>query len=255
MRSLIFGSSALKHWFPDYTSEPKDIDVLGYSVPEGFTATLPIETLWAEPFRHVIENNSDPLYVDPDFLYTIKVSHMPWEGRNKKWGKHLKDVAFLKAKGCNLDKELHQTLLKLWSERFGSKEHIKFTKALPEFFNEAVAREFDHDWLHQQFAAGGTPAYKLILQNDETPLCSAGKFAKLPPNKQLHCALEEMFVISFERKVSLYSAYKALVTTMTKGWFNTYIIEHCSELLSGCQSEKEVYFNRTKEILNEFRNS
>ena len=84
---LIFGSTALKYWFPDFKREPKDLDYISQTKPR--PGTKGVEYIWEDSFQYVLENNVDPKYVDPAFLYTIKVAHAAWDVR---WDKTMHDI-------------------------------------------------------------------------------------------------------------------------------------------------------------------
>lgn len=81
----------------------------------------------------------------------------------------------------------------------------------------------------------------MILKDGEDVMVSLDKFLNLPYNVQLLSALEEMFVISHERNITLFEAYKKLVTSMTRGWWNLFLVENSSELLDGFEKEKYEY--------------
>lgn len=240
---LIFGSTAIKHWFLDYDKEPKDLDYIAGYHPDDYVKQEGIEVHVPETdaFEYLINRNKDSKYVDPDLLYTIMVSHMPWESKNGKWWKYLKDIIFLQNKGCIINPTIHQAFQREWELRFGDKSHISLNKATEMFFKDGVRREYDHDWLHEHFKIGDVPAYTRALKEDGKPLMCVRKFLKLPYEQQLHCALEEMFVVSMERDIPLSTAYKSLITKMTKGWFNCFMIQNAEKLLDGFVEEKIQY--------------
>lgn len=240
---LIFGSTAIRHWFPDYEKEPKDLDYIAGNYPDDYIKQEGIEVHVPETgaFEYLIRYNKDKEYVDPDLLYTIMVSHMPWESKNGKWFKYLKDIIFLQNKGLKVNQTIRQAFQKEWELRFGNKSHISLNKATEMFFKDGVRREYDHDWLHEHFKIGDVPAYTRALKEDDKPIMCSHKFMFLPYVQQLHCALEEMFVVAFERNIPLSTAYKSLITKMTKGWFNTFMILNAEKLLDGFTSEKNQY--------------
>lgn len=256
MDKLIFGSTAIKHWFFDYDKTPKDLDYICHCLPIDYTKQSGVE-------YHIPTNgafdilafyNQDRKYVDPDLIYTIKVSHLAWEGKNGKWTKHLKDVVFLQNKGCKLNKVVFDIFYQEWENRFGNKSNISLNKATEMFFKDGVRRDYDHDWLHEYFKIGDVPAYTRAQTNPSSPMMSREIFYSLSKQHQLNCALEEMFVVSFERGVSLFTAYKSLVTKMTKGWFNLFLIQNAEILLDCLTDEKESYRIRVDELRKEINN-
>ena len=237
---ILFGSTAVVHWFSNSLIEPNDID---YLVPDNWPYSNSDHTEYHKIkfYDQVAEANFHQSVLLPDLLYTIKVSHLPWEGKNGKWWKHLKDAVYLKSHGCKINEEIYALFYEEWEHRFGDKSHITFDKSTEDFFADYVTREYDHDWVHHQFMIGEQPAYKLILKNEASALCSKEKFFDLEFSQQCYTALEEMFVIAFERNISLPDAYKALVTRMTKGWWNRFLIENAATLLNDFTSEKNRY--------------
>jgi hypothetical protein len=197
------------------------------------------------PFNALLfSKNTTSQYLSPNLLYTIKTSHMAWELKNGKWWKHLKDLVFMKSKGCSIDQEVFDACYKHWETLHGNKSHISLNKATEMFFKDGVRREFDHDYLHDYFKITEKPAYQYILTTDDSPLCSYEKFCELDTQLQYYTCLEEMFVVSCERNISLPNAYKALVTKMTKGWWNQFMIDNAEILLDGFEYEKLTYLKR-----------
>lgn len=242
---LIFGSSAILNWFPDYPSTPKDTDYITNQIRPECQYT---EYHWCDALQYVLDNNKDILYVDPDFLYTIKVSHLPWEGKNGKWFKHLKDAVFLQNKGCKLDLYLLEELQKEWCKRFGDKSEINLNKTSEDFFNKYVPRKYSHDFLHEHFKILDKPAYKMIQRNSCDVSVDKNLFDTLTEDQKLYTVLEEMQVIAFERGVSLTQAYKILVTKLSKGWWNLFCIVNAEKVLNGFKEEK-LNFKKLQEVL------
>jgi hypothetical protein len=235
-RKLIFGSVAAKHWFPDFR-EPKDLDCISRYKPE--TKESGIEHHWCEPMKYVLLQNKDHDFADPDFLYTIKVSHAAWDIG---WDKHMKDIIFLKNKGCRLDPMLYRMLYDYWTEHHGKKK-VKLDMSNKEFFTKSVNRKYDHDWLHEFLAFYNKPLHTRIRRNADSPLCSAALWDDLSAEDKIKCALEEIYVVATERylgkyaetperiyKIAKIKSIKNLITSMSKGWFNLYLIENIGEL-------------------------
>jgi len=108
MKRLIYGSTAIKYWFPDFKRIPNDIDYICSEKNHNNINTRDVEFYYLPEFEYIFENNIDKEYVDKDFLYTIKLSHLSWDIN---WDKHMKDVIFLKEKGCKLIPELYNNLM------------------------------------------------------------------------------------------------------------------------------------------------
>src|SRR5574343_574842 len=115
---IIIGSTALKHYFSDFDRTSNDIDVISdkpYTNQEVIdflkgkidTTNKRIDFHYHENFKLLLEKNNDDLFLKPDLLFTLKVSHCAW---NIHWDKTMNDIIFMKNKGCQLDKELYKLL-------------------------------------------------------------------------------------------------------------------------------------------------
>ena len=160
---LIYWSTAIKYWFPDFNREPNDLDIISN---EWNKNSKWIEYYWIDEFDYLVNNNSE--YVEPNILYTIKLSHLSWDIN---WDKHMIDVIFLKDKWCNIDNVFYDMLIKAWSRIHWAK-HIKMWVDNKDFFKWNIERRYDHDWLHEQYAFYDRPLNEKIRENLNSPLCS-----------------------------------------------------------------------------------
>lgn len=242
--SLIFGSTAAKHWYPEFR-EPKDLD----RISEEKHMTREVEHYWNEAFAYVLANNKDATYVDPDFLYTIKVSHAAWDIW---WDKTMFDIQFFKRKGCKLDKVLFDLLYAQWELEPGHRQkRVNLNVKNEEFFTKTVTRKYDHDWLHQYLAFGSEPMHNRIRRDPGSPLCSEKLWTALSYDDKVKCALEETYVIATERfrdkppRLAKMKALKNLITSATKGWFNLFLIENYETLRA---YDDAYWINKLKEL-------
>ena len=92
---IIIGSTAIKFWYPDFKREPKDLDLIlyeGEEIPKEFLEKYnKIETLSNPILLQFCKNNLFQIspYLNPDILYTLKMSHMFWDIN---WEKHMFDI-------------------------------------------------------------------------------------------------------------------------------------------------------------------
>lgn len=240
---LIFGSTALKHWYTDFARIPKDLDLMGKGV-----STCEVECHWVDGFQYIFDKNIDKKYVDPNFLYTIKISHAAWDIR---WDKTMHDIHFMKAKGCVIDMVLYDILFKEWEIKHREKK-VKLVGTANEFFKSTIIRKIDHDTLHQMIAFDKAPMHTLIRHNKNSVICSKSLWDTLCYEDQLKCALEEAYVFALERyymypaKIALSKAIKTLITSSTKGWFNLFLIDNHKEMLYYNLERYINLFNETK---------
>ena len=236
---LIYGSTALKHWIPSYLTETKDLDYICDDLT--LKSTRETEYYWTLAFEYLRENNKDKTYVDLDLLYTIKVSHAAWD---IKWSKTIKHIELMQKHGAKLNKNFYNLLIKDW-EMIHGKKKVNLKKNNEEFFdNDKITRKYPHDFLHEHFATKEVPMHNLIRPDLNSPMCSEELFLKLSEADKLLTAVEEVNVIAYERRLYIKSsgrryplfharlnALKQLITTMTKGWFNLYLIENTQKIL------------------------
>lgn len=223
MKTLIFGSTALKHWFPDFPREPNDLDYIGKR-----TSSRGIEYHWAPSFQYILDNNKDETFVDPDFLYTIKMSHACYDIR---WDKTMFDIKFMKEKGCKLIPGLYNSLRDDWGI-IHPKKNIKVSGKPEEFFKQTIKRRYNHDDLHEFVKFYDKPLHESIRPDPEDVKCRKDLWDKLSYDDKLRCALEEAYVFAIERyleyppKIALAKSLKLLTTSSTKGWFNFFLIDN-----------------------------
>jgi len=258
INTLIFGSEAMKYWFND-AKNPKDIDIIVNSkdTPKNINEKgLSVEFYYSPGFKYIFKNNKDKQYVDPDFLYTIKVSHAAWDVN---WTKTMKDIEFLKSKGCKLDMELFKLLYRDWENLHG-KKNVKMNVENDNFFKENIKRKFDHDWLHEQIAFNDRPMNEKIRKDLNSPYCSEELWDRLNHDEKIKTALEELFVLTAERYIFVdkplplqfarTKMLKQMITSTTSGWFNRFLIENFSELREAEHEYFKMKIQKIKDIEN-----
>lgn len=229
---LIVGSVAAHHWFPETWPKCKDIDIL---TPDEISGTFDcrIETQWHDVAAEIIEVNRDSVFVDPDMLLTIKFSHAPW---NVKWEKTMMDIHRLQEAGCQINWDFVPKLRKVWAETHGSKR-VNLRQPVTEFFShDVVKRAYPHELVHECVAFNPSPMHESIRPDLSSVWCDRAMFEALSEEGRLQCAKEEMMVVAIERlnltststiaeiRRALSYAFKNLITSMTTGWFNDFMI-------------------------------
>lgn len=248
MTYLIFGSSALKHWYPDLKREPNDFDVLYCGNKPQITSNHRIEyhNLPANIFD-LINKKSISGYVDLATLYVIKLSHSEY---NIHWHKTIFDIILIKKLlGIDNLSELDQSyqvifqeLKKHWKTVHKDKKKFSLNKEPENFFTPLVKRKYDHDSLHEYVKYYNRPLYQTILKDGYKVLPDKNKFDNLSFCDKLKLVREENTVITIERylvnqkeKSSIESCYRKtfqrLVTDMTKGWFPTFMVDNFQKLI------------------------
>lgn len=130
-----------------------------------------------------------------------------------------------------------------------------------EFFNDAVTKVYDHDYLHTLYAYGDSPLYESLKKPTqmEQAWCEKDLWLDLTDEQRNMCVAEECYVIATERflvpndwgyssKRAYFNALQKVCTTLTSGWFRDWAIDHYPEVLYLYEADK---FNRVKDAIGE----
>lgn len=241
---MIIGSVALKHWFPD-ARHPVDIDFLTPHSVTVSTSKFIVETQWHElpewqlAMEIIERDSSSKVFADPNILLTLKLAHAYW---NIHHAKTLFDIHFLQQRGAVVNEELHSALVAVWKQVHG-KSPTNLNKTMADFFNDAVVRTFDHEWVHEQIAFSDRPHHERLRPDMSLVWCDKRRFDDFTDEERLETALEEIMVTAIERfnltpesklpqiMRAMTVSHRKLCTTMASGWFARYNIEHHHEML------------------------
>jgi hypothetical protein len=231
--SLFVGSTAIRHHFPEFPREPKDVDL--WTDWNGWKSKG-WDKFWDERLRPYLPESPEARYATPDEIYTIKVSHSPWELENGSWRKHMWDIVWLKQHGARLIPELHDLLTPIWKDKHGAKR-VNLNQESGQFFTDAVVRIYDHDSIHDTVAHYDRPLWMEVLKDGESVAMDMEKVWALPFEDQIRLFREEVYATALERwlipadyKYSPSAAYwKALrktIVSLTKGRSSQFMIEN-----------------------------
>lgn len=225
-KKILIGSRAIKHFFSDFPREPKDYDYIVKSKPK------------FEPSEERIEYHLNPVFNEynynimlPNDLYTLKMSHLFWD---IKWDKHIYDVVFLKSKGCALNKELFFNLYYYWSGLHGVNNRSDLEMSAEDFFDNALPKEFNHDYLHA--ILNPVPVYTKILKDGADVYVDENKFNLLSYEEKLELVREEVMVMAYERyrkfdyRIAFSKMLKKFIINHAPMWEAIFIIENYKEL-------------------------
>lgn len=229
---IVIGSTAIKHHFEDFPREPKDYDCFSNDPrrdEDSYFHPKMLQYWWT--------GSLSPTYATPDELYTIKLSHAFWELPNGSWGKHMADLMFLKAKGCQVIEPLYKLLYEVWTEKHGSKK-MDLSKESEDFFADAVKRKYDHDSLHYSVAyTPGKPLYEKFLKDGHSVDMDMQKVWAAPFEEQVALFREEVYATALERIViprnyigspgaAYHWALRRTITSLTRGRSARFIAEN-----------------------------
>jgi hypothetical protein len=191
-RKLIIGSTAMRHHFPDFNREPKDVD---YAVEDAkyFTSSREVEYLENPVLFKYVKDNQE--YIDPNMLLSLKMSHLFFDIN---WAKHMWDVRFLLNKGCIYDIALIEELYNFWKDFHPRHRRSNLEVSKDEFFTNAINYDNnEHDILHTYI--NPVPMYTKILADGKDVEISEDKFNLLTLEEQLDVVREEVYVMAYER--------------------------------------------------------
>ena len=245
---MLIGSRALAHWCKDFKVNPKsDWDFIGeqtIEVPKGDNIEIHDRDFLNNKRAVELFNKGGVCSVLG--LTKIKRSHL-W--RDYKFDKHITHYHKF------LLPELHKGMVDSFDELMGAwkfgVERTKLTKKAfrqgnpslnktnEEFFDDAVDKVYDHDWLHELYAYEDAPMYEKLKKPNQLgqAWCEKDLWMDLTVAQRQQCVAEECYVIATERflvpkgfdfpyKLAYLNALKKVCTTLTSGWFRDYAIDN-----------------------------
>lgn len=187
---IIIGSTALKYHYPDFTREPKDLDLI-------------VEDSTQHVNKPGIEFLENPVllryqkdgFIDPGLLLTLKISHMFWD---MNWEKHLYDIQFLKSKFLMVDNKILSEFIEYWEETKPKVRRSQLALSKEDFFTNNVNENVDeHDHLHTLI--NPVPMFSRLLKDGAEVELDEDKWDFLSKKDKLEVVREETYVMAYER--------------------------------------------------------
>lgn len=188
-------------------------------------------------------------------LAAIKMSHLSLDHN---WIKHITFFhKYLKSYFDQDDWELVRRRESITLEKARQK-NPSLMMGNADFFDDAVVKQYDHDWLHERVAHHSRPLYERLKFPEKQHLawCEHSLWNELSFHEKLQCVSEECSVIALERflipgreqyvKVAYAKALQKVCTSLTSGWFRDFAIWHWDEIRLMCRTE--LLQNLTKEL-------
>ena len=280
MRNLLIGSRALSYWFPEMKiKDSADFDVIcnkppelsgnniEYFVKKDSRVTTHISTEakieWHD--RWLLNNSelgsytTDSAFIEiqgiryhvvaPIGLAIIKRSHL-W--RDLKWNKHIthyhKYLKEFEQYYTDYDRSLLTERTAMTMQRY-PQGNPNLMQSKEDFFDDAVEKLYDHDYLHELYAHYDKPLYTKLLRQADLAWCEESKWQMLSHEDKLKCIQEEVYVIATERylvrnnwkypaKRAYMQALQKVCTTLCSGWFRDYSIDYYPELVHAFDESK-----------------
>lgn len=229
---IIIGSTAIKHHFPEFNREPKDVDII-----------LDKETViptWDGKRVEILKNpillerykNLNTTWITPDDLCTLKASHLMWD---IKWEQHNWDLQFLLKQGCKIDHKLFYELYEFWNTYHSKNKRSDLKMSKEDFFNNAINYdEAEHDYLHTLI--NPVPIYTKVLKDGCEVELDETKFHKLTYEEKLEFTRQECYIMAYERykHLNYREAYgrmlKRFILNHAPIWSLIFILENYVEL-------------------------
>jgi len=227
LKLVLIGSVAAKQHFPDFR-ESKDVDYLIDDLSYHESGVEYHNCNNGVGIRRIFDENEE--VATPSQLYTLKLSHCFWDIN---WEKTMFDILFFQKNNVTLDCELFKQLYKDWALLHGSKRAC-LKKTNDDFFKDKVDRKYVHDDIHRAVAYYNEPMFEKLKKDRSSAMLDHNMFLDLSYDDQLKLCREEIYVTALERflipldfrtsrSVAYKRACKLLITSMTKGWFASYI--------------------------------
>lgn len=191
MRTIVIGSSAIRHSFPDFKRDPKDIDIV-FKVQPPEKSTKEVEYL-LNPI--VFDYSKSDKYLEPDLLLTLKMSHLFWDIN---WNKHMFDVQFLLDKGCKVNEKFLWEMNNYWKKVKPPIRRSRLEMSKKDFFTNTVNPTTDsHDILHE--ILNPQPMYKRLLKEGCDVELDPLLWNNLTSDEKIQTIQEEVMVMAAER--------------------------------------------------------
>lgn len=263
--NLLIGSRALNFWDDSHKiKDTTDWDVISDHQIEGtefhdrkFLNNAVMENYATD--RTVIFNNQTFNVVSPVGLAIIKRSHL-W--RDLSFDKHIthyhKHLVKYRAKFTKEDERVLNDRIFLTRQEF-PQGNPKLNQSVTDFFDDAVTKKYNHDYLHEIVAFYDKPLYTRLQHDASSAWCKGDLWSLLSHEDKCKCVAEETFVIAIERftipnswkyaeKLAYIKSLNKVCTTLCSGWFRDFAIDNYAEIIELYTKEK---FQHVKTILKE----
>lgn len=253
----LIGSRAILRLGHEFYREPKDFDYIVLEKDE----TLPKYDLCPLKNKEVrVEYHVNPVLIkwletnkmSLDILFTLKLSHILW---NIHWIKNIEDTKWFSKNGTQLIPELHVMLVEQWKVTKNKRRTPNFELNNANFFYDKVKRTIDHDDLHQICKFYDRPIFERLKFDLNKAKIEESLFNTLSHDDKIKVVLEEMFVLTLERrydmvrtncKVACFRTLRELVTRLLPEWLAVFTAMNFKEIMSHTNICKEIFKSNSK---------
>ncbi len=249
IKNLLIGSRALNYWHDCFDiKENTDWDLFSDNItsskvngvqldvkPMSYLNNYEFEKYTSD--LHTINAHGLKIHVvSLKGLAIIKRSHL-W--RDLSFDKHIthyhKHLAKYLHRDCDADDtKILQNRTTLTQQTF-PQTGPNLNKTISQFFDDAVEKKYNHDWLHELYAYNEKPMYTKMQIDSTVVKCHKELWNTFSHTEKLQTVAEEVYVIATERflvkdaaypaKLAYYHALAKVCTTLCSGWFRDYAID------------------------------
>ena len=259
MKNLLIGSQALQYWDRSFkVRSNSDWDIISkdkisddnLSIEHHSFDSIGNDDLLNYASESYIEIAGQKVHVvKPVGLTIVKRSHL-W--RDRSFEKHItqyhRHLKLYREYFTKKDIEVLNKRTKLTALAY-PQSNPNLMQSVEDFFDDAVIKKYNHDYLHELIAYNDEPLYKKMQKCSSSVSCDVDLWYTFTHEHKVQCIAEEAYVISIERflvpsdwqtpsKLAFYKSVNKICTTLCSGWFRDYAIDNYTEVLDIFDSVK-----------------
>ena len=261
MKPVLIGSRALQVHTDLEVKSDADWDVISQAKIEGtewhkhsFLNNAEMARSYHSDKTVFLPDGTEAVVMSMEGLAIIKRSHL-W--RDLSFQKHITHYHKYMSNYFEPNGHYHN---RLWlTKKAFPQGHPNLNQKKEDFFEDAVKKKYDHDWLHEQFAYYAEPLYKALQTDSDSAWCHGSLWDEFSVTDKIRCVAEEAYVIATERflvpndwnyphKKAFFKAVDKICTTLCSGWFRDFAIDHYHEVL---KEFDKVKFDAVEYTINE----
>lgn len=262
--NILIGSRAMNYWNKSVPiNEDTDWDIVSSRPIQGAEfhdrCLLNNDDLYKYVSQEKVQFNEQWVNVlSMKGLSLVKRSHLH---RDLSFQKHIthywKYLEYQRAFWTERDLAFLAERIKMTTERFPQLQP-NLNKTVDAFFDDAVVKKYNHDYLHSLYAYEQAPMYTKLQKNSELVWCSKDLWLELSIEQQMQCIAEETYVIATERflvsadwqypsKLAYMKSLQKVCTTLCSGYFRDAALDNYPLIVDMYSKDK---FQEVQKVLN-----
>lgn len=248
-KNLLIGSRALAYWDRNFELKgDRDWDVvtdrdLDWAECHSYDQLDNRSLLAYVSDLHTVYHNGTELHVvNPVGLSIVKRSHL-WRdlGFQKHITQYHRHLAKYRSLYSSIDWSRLEDRTKLTMLGY-PKTTPNLNQSVDSFFDDAVKKTYNHDWLHTLVAYESQPMYTRLQTDANWAWCKEDLWHGLSQLQKDQCVSEESMVIAIERylvpsqwryppKLAYLKSLDRVCTTLCSGWFRDHAIDYYPQVV------------------------